>query len=104
VEDDNRIVLQGSLVELDALRHTPAGIAILKFRLAHESIQTEMGTERKVSCELAGVAFDVEARLLASAPLGAQMRIAGFLDRRSRNSKQVVLHATKIDFLAANAG
>jgi primosomal replication protein N len=104
VEDDNGVVLQGSLVEMDALRHTPAGIAILKFRLAHESMQTEVGTQRRVSCELAGVAFDVEAKLLASAPLGAKMRIAGFLDRRSRNSKQVVLHATKVDFLAANAG
>jgi primosomal replication protein N len=95
---DNRVSLHGRLVELDALRYTPAGVPIVKFRLAHESEQSEGGAVRKVDCEVAGVAFEAEAKLLASARLGAEMSITGFLDRKGRTSRQVVLHATRIEF------
>lgn len=97
--DDNRLIVSGRLVELDALRYTPGGVPILKFRLMHESTQTEAGGPRKVGCELSGVAFETEARLLASAPLGAAMRITGFLDRKGRSGRQIVLHATHIEYL-----
>jgi primosomal replication protein N len=96
--EQNRVLLRGRLVELDALRYTPAGVPIVKFRLAHESSQTEAGSLRKVDCEIAGVAFETEAKLLASAPLGTQMSISGFLDRKGKSSRQVVLHATHIEF------
>jgi len=95
---ENRVVLRGRLVEMDALRYTPGGVPIVKFRLAHESSQTEAGTERKVGCEVAGVAFEAEAKLLASAPLGSEMSITGFLDRKGKSSRQVELHAVQIEF------
>ena len=94
----NQVGLSGRLVELDALRHTPAGIAMLKFRLQHDSSQKEAGGERKVSCEIAAVAFEREAKLLAAAKLGSRVKINGFLAARSRTSKALVLHATEIEF------
>jgi primosomal replication protein N len=96
--EDNRVVLRARLIELDALRYTPAGVPIVKFRLSHESSQQEAGTLRKVDCELAGVAFETEAKLIAAAQLGTAMSITGFLDRRGRSSRQIVLHATHIEF------
>ena len=99
--EDNRVVLRARLVELDALRYTPAGVPIMKFRLAHESSQLEAGTVRKVDCEIAAVAFETEAKLLAGASLGAAMSVTGFLDRRGKSSRQVVLHATHIEFEAS---
>ena len=98
MDDENSVSLRGRLIELDALRYTPAGVPIVKFRLAHESSQAEAGAVRKVDCELAGVAFEAEAKLLAGAKLGAQMSITGFLDRKGRSSRQIVLHATRIEF------
>ena len=95
---DNRVVLSARLVELDALRYTPGGVPIVKFRVAHQSQQQESGTSRKVDCELAAVAFETEAKLVAAAPLGTQMSITGFLDRKGRSSRQIVLHATRIRF------
>ena len=62
MDADNRVSLHGRLVELDALRYTPAGVPIVKFRLAHESEQSEGGALRKVGCEVAGVAFEAEAK------------------------------------------
>jgi primosomal replication protein N len=95
---ENRVVLRGRLIELDVLRHTPGGVPILKFRIEHESSQTEGGAGRKVSCEVAAVAFDREAKLLSSAQLGSSLTISGFLDRKGRSRHQLVLHATHIEF------
>ena len=95
----NRVTVSGKLIELDALRHTPAGVAVLKFRLQHESSQMEAGGERKVSCEIAAVAFEREARLLAAARLGSSVKVNGFLAARSRSSRTLVLHATQIEFV-----
>ena len=70
----------------------------MKFRLQHDSTQTEAGAPRKVSCEIAAVAFEREATLLAAAKLGSNVKVTGFLAARSRTSKSVVLHATEVEF------
>lgn len=95
----NRVTIAGRLIELDALRHTPAGVAVLKFRLQHDSLQMEAGGERKVSCEVAAVAFEREAKLLAVAKLGSNVKVNGFLAAKSRTSRTLVLHATQIEFV-----
>ena len=94
----NRVTVSGRLIELDALRHTPAGVRVMKFRLQHDSRQSEAGAERKVSCEVAAVAFEREATLLAAAKLGSEVKVTGFLAARSRTSKSIVLHATEVEF------
>jgi primosomal replication protein N len=94
----NRVTVSGRLIELDALRHTPAGLPVMKFRLQHDSTQAEAGAERKVSCEIEAVAFEREATLLAAAKLGSDVKVTGFLAARSRTSKSVVLHATEVEF------
>ncbi len=92
-------MLSGNLIELDALRHTPAGIPVVNFRLSHASEQIEAGNMRAVQCEVAGVAFERDARLMAAAKLGMQVKVTGFLASKSRDSKQLVLHATNIEFV-----
>ena len=94
----NRVTVAGRLIERDALRHTPGGVAVLKFRLQHDSLQMEAGGARKVSCEVAAVAFEREAKLLAAAKLGSSVKIVGFLAAKSRSSRTLVLHATQIEF------
>lgn len=93
-------MIQGSLIESDALRFTPAGVPILKFRLQHSSTQCEAGGDREVGCEIEAVAFEAEARLLATAPMGTRISIQGFLDRKTKTGRALQLHASKIEFLA----
>jgi primosomal replication protein N len=95
---DNRVAVSGRLIELDALRHTPGGVPVMKFRLQHDSTQTEAGAARKVSCEIAAVAFEREATLLAAAKLGSNVKVTGFLAAKSRTSRSLVLHATEVEF------
>ena len=92
-------MLSGKLLQLDALRYTPAGIPVVNFRLSHESERFEAGAKRAVQCEVAGLAFEREARLVAAASPGMQLKVTGFLAGKSRESKQLVLHATNIEFV-----
>ena len=81
------------------MRHTPAGVAAVEFKLAHESEQDEAGGRRKVQAEIEAVAFETEARLIAGRPLGSEVRLQGFLSAKSKRSKKLVLHVTNIEFV-----
>jgi primosomal replication protein N len=94
----NRLALSARLVARDALRYTPAGIALLDFMVEHESEQREAGTLRQVKLELRCLAAERDARLLAQAPLGTPMELAGFVAPRGRSSRTVVLHVTQFEF------
>ncbi|MEO8204478.1 MAG: primosomal replication protein N [Betaproteobacteria bacterium] len=97
--DANQVTLSGTLVELGALRYTPAGLPAVEFRILHESAQREAGSERKVRAEMPAVAFDILARQVAAAGVGSALRAQGFLAAKSQRSAKVVLHVTNIEFM-----
>jgi primosomal replication protein N len=71
---------------------------VIEFRLHHDSELTEAGAPRKVNAEIPAIAFDAAARLLAGTPLERGLLVEGFLAAKSRRSKKLVLHATRIEF------
>ena len=71
---------------------------MIEFRLRHDSELSEAGAHRKVNAEIAAIAFDAEARLLAGTPLERGLLVEGFLSAKSRRSRKLVLHATRIEF------
>jgi primosomal replication protein N len=95
----NRVELSGRLLELGRLRHTPAGVAALEFKLEHESEQQEAGVTRKVQAEIGAIAFEAQARLMAGRPLGSQVKVEGFLSAKSKRAKRLMLHVTNIEFV-----
>ena len=95
----NRLVLDVTLSAREALRHTPAGIPALDCTLQHASIQPEAGSERKVECEIAGVAFADVARALADVAIGRALRCEGFVARRYRTGTSLALHITRFDLI-----
>ena len=95
----NQVTLSGTLVELGALRYTPAGLPAVEFRIRHESERLEAGTARKVRTEVAALAFDTVARQVAAAGLGSALRAQGFLAAKSQRSAKIVLHVTDIEFM-----
>lgn len=76
----------------DALRHTPAGIPILSFRIAHRSEQLEAGRPRSVEFEMECLAVGPIAERLAQVGPGQELALSGFLARRNRFSRQTVLY------------
>ena len=81
------------------MRYTPAGIPAVEFRLQHESERDEAGAKRRINAEVAGIAFEAQARLLAKANLSTEIKLQGFLAAKSKRSKKLVLHVTHIEFI-----
>ena len=98
----NRLEISGVVTELKALRHTPAGVPVVEFRLRHESERAEAGAKRKLRAEIDAIAFEAQARLLAARTLGSALNAEGFLCAKSRHSKKPVLHVTNIEFVEGN--
>ena len=92
-------MLGGTLTQREPLRHTPAGVPLLRFRLQHESAQLEAGIERRVECEVAGQALGAAAVSLSASRDGESLRVTGFLARQSRNSTQLVMHVNNVEIL-----
>jgi len=93
----NLVVLTGKLIERNELRHTPAGMAALNFRIGHVSEQVEAGGSRRVSLEIEGVALGEVAQKLSRAEQETEYRFEGFLAMRSKLSRQPVLHVNRFD-------
>ena len=93
----NRIVLSGTLIGRDELRHTPAGMPALNFRVGHASEQLEAGRLRSVSLEIDGVALGEVAEKLSRVPLQGEYSFEGFLALRSKKSRLPVLHVNSFE-------
>lgn len=96
---NNLITLNAVWIERDALRYTPAGVPIVNGRLQHQSMQQEAGNKREVGFEIAALAAAEQVDAALSIPLGQLCKVSGFINRKSRNSKTLVLHITHIELL-----
>jgi primosomal replication protein N len=85
------------------LRFTPAGVPVVEFKLDHESEQDEAGSKRVIKAEINAVAFEAQARLVAKARPGSEVKLEGFLGAKSKRSKKIVLHVTNIEFMEQGA-
>ena len=74
-------------------------MAAVEFKVVHESEQDEAGGRRKVEAEIGAIAFETDARLIATRPLGSQVKLQGFLSAKSKRSRKLVLHVTNIEFV-----
>ncbi|HEY5761752.1 MAG TPA: primosomal replication protein N [Rhodocyclaceae bacterium] len=95
----NQYCVSGALIERAATRYTPAGIPVCEAKLAHDEAATEAGGERQVTFELAVLGLGEAAKWLEAAALGTRVRLEGFLAPKSQNSRQLVLHLNRIEFL-----
>ena len=90
----NRVELTGQILETSGLRFTPAGVSTVQMRLAHGSELEEAGRMRQVVCEVEAIAFGEIAQRLSQSPAGTQVKVIGFLDRKSPRSSLLTLHVT----------
>ena len=93
----NTTVLSGTLIGREELRHTPAGMPVLNFRIGHASEQVEAGRPRSISLEIDGVALGEVAEKLSRMPLEGEYSFEGFLALRSRRSRLTVLHVNSFE-------
>ncbi|MGB6241947.1 MAG: primosomal replication protein N [Castellaniella sp.] len=92
----NRVELAATLTEIPPLRHTPAGLPVLRLQMVHESEVIEAGLPRQVSMEIKAVALGDVALALAKAPQGSPVQIVGFLAPQRQGSDRLVLHIQQL--------
>lgn len=100
----NRILLTAAVVELQPLRYTPAGVAALELLLEHESEVQEAGQARLARFQAKAIALGDIAHLLADTPLGAQLKLEGFIAAARKGSSRLVLHIQKAERLFPGSG
>jgi primosomal replication protein N len=93
----NTVVLSGTLLAREELRHTPAGMPALNFRIGHASEQVEAGTARSVKLEMDAVALGEVAEKLSRTPMQGEYSFEGFLALRSKLSRLPVLHVNRFE-------
>ena len=95
----NELRLVARIVEVSALRRTPAGVPVVSCILAHESRQIEADIEREVKLELPAMAIGELAQTLAVVAPGAKVLVVGFMAAKSARSRSPVLHLNIIEFM-----
>jgi len=81
------------------MRRTPAGIAVLRPKVAHAGLVTEADRNRQVMLETELLAFGAVAEALSRIDKGRLLKLAGFMDRKSAQNPQLELHVTEFDFV-----
>jgi primosomal replication protein N len=87
----NRLLISGVLTQVDPVRYSPAGVPIAEAVITHRSSQLVAGQPRQMECELTVQASGTLATQLAQLTSGTQVKLEGALNRRSVNSRQLIL-------------
>jgi len=95
----NTVRLAATLAAMEPLRHTPAGLPVVDFTLSHASQQSEAGNPRQVEFDMPAKATGDIATRIAKMRAGSRVEAQGFLNRKHRMSRQVVLHVTNIELI-----
>jgi primosomal replication protein N len=93
----NRLVISGTLNQIETLRYSPAGVPIAEAVVHHRSNQTVANQARQVECELTVQASGSLASQLTQLIVGTQVKLEGALNRRSVNSRQLILILNRIE-------
>jgi primosomal replication protein N len=93
----NRLVISGDLIQVDPLRYSPAGVPIAEAVIHHRSSQAVATQTREVECELTVQASGSLATRLAQQTTGTRVELEGVLNRRSVNSRQLILILNRIE-------
>ncbi|MES2368911.1 primosomal replication protein N [Thiobacillus thioparus] len=93
----NRLVISGVLIQVDLVRYSPAGVPIAEAVILHRSSQAVASQARQVECELTVQASGSLASQLAQLVVGTQVKLEGALNRRSMNSRQLILILNRIE-------
>lgn len=88
----NQLRLSARLTHKEPIRFTPAGAAVLTFRVEHHSTQIEAGRPRDVNFETECVALGDIAQQLEAIAAGTELVLTGFVAMKSKMSRMLVFH------------
>ena len=88
----NQCTVSGTLIEIQDIRQSPAGLEIVPALLAHQGSVIENGIERQLTFDIDIVAVGQMANKLKNCQIGDHLELSGFIAPKSKRSRQWVLH------------
>lgn len=88
----NQVYLQARVIDIQNIRHTPAGLPVLDLVLEHSADVIEAAHQRRVEFTIIARALGPQATQLQAIALGTELRVEGFLAPTRKNSTKLVLH------------
>ncbi len=85
------MVLTGTIVAVQPLRHTPAGVPVVELVLHHQSTQKEAHQAVQIAFEVRVWGAGEVAQGLSALTVGQRLACKGFLALPSQRSRQLVL-------------
>jgi primosomal replication protein N len=95
----NRVVLEGRVEAVEAMRVSPAGVASVRFMVQHQSTREEASIPRKVEVAMRMVALGAMAEKARTLEVGRQVKVTGFLARASMKSEWPVIHVEELQVI-----
>lgn len=89
--------MSGTVVDLQPIRYTPAGLPLLSLQISHASELVEADLNRRVECKVNAVIIGDLAN--TDIQLGTQLKGLGFLANKSIKSAQLVFHITHLELM-----
>lgn len=95
----NHAVITGQVQQLEPLRYTPAGVAVLSLTLTHQSEVTYDEFQRQLVFDLEVRAVGQLAKTLADIAIGSHLKCQGFFAPKHKASNFLVLHIQQFELL-----
>jgi primosomal replication protein N len=97
ISDVNLLRLSAKVTGKEAMRYTPAGIAVSILTLQYQGQTQEAGALRQVEFEITAHALGQVAQQVQTLQLGQIITAKGFLAPARKGAKQLRLHITQIE-------
>lgn len=98
----NHALLIGQVQQLQPLRYTPAGVAVLSLELAHRSEVRHDQFRRQLNFDFEVLAVGALAQQLADIAVGTELRCQGFFAPKHKSSSFLVLHIQQFELLTTD--
>lgn len=98
----NHALITGQVQQLQPLRYTPAGVAVLSMELAHHSEMSHDQFRRQLSFAFEVLAVGALAQQLADVAVGTELKCQGFFAPKHKNSSFLVLHLQQFELLTTD--
>ncbi|BBL34753.1 primosomal replication protein n [Nitrosomonas stercoris] len=95
----NQVTISGKIIDRGAVRHTPAGIMVIEFKLRHTSDQEEASMLRSIEFELSVIAMAEMAQKIAQIASETYVELSGFMTKKNRSNNQLILHVLDVKFI-----
>ena len=100
----NQVYLQARVIDIQNIRHTPAGLPVLDLVLEHSADVIEAAHQRRVEFTIIARALGPQATQLQAIALGTELRVEGFLAPTRKNSTKLVLHIQAASLPSSQTG